>query len=100
MAIGPVTGREYWSYWSGNRVIRRICGRARDQLCTKGVLEVKTLSGFYSLAGSLKTLQTACNLALKRVERPLACVAVWSKAKGTGQGIPPCLSTVQKLTFI
>ena len=40
MAIGPVTGREQRSYWSGNRVVRGIYGRVRDQL---SVLEVKTL---------------------------------------------------------
>ena len=43
------------------------------------MLEVKTLSEILLNRRESKTLQAACNLALKRVEGPLACVAVWRK---------------------
>ena len=96
MAIGPVTGRKYRGYWSGNRVVRGIYGRARDQLRVS-LQEWCTRRSQDSLRDSthLQGVQAACNLALKRVERPLACVALWRKDKD------PCAAAacLEKCTF-
>ena len=78
----------------------RICMKLEallESVCKKGVavLEVKTLRLSEILYTHSQGVQAACNPALKRVERPLACVVVWRKEEYFQENwtrIPACLS--------